>query len=363
MLRPGPFPCNAALDGERLRFFMAATAPTQSWVAASITSHGIASFSYAATLTPNRRPRLLAPTRHRMPPGQPPNLWMAGVFSNLSRPGARGARIRAGDPTHALDPRPTLTPASSTSRPHPHQHTPQGNHHVHRAHPRQETEPQKTALRDRRRNGRPAVGHGRRRLARRRSGGDGIAPRTMEVDIAEDGTRFVIDEAPVFDDGFPAYGNPFLTPGYIYPAGTLTDSNGVNPDGSPEFPEKVIGEWTCPATSSRTGPTPPKAPWVFTTELFAFGDDPDTGPDTSSSPDTRAPRSKGSSPARSLAVPAGTPPLGVRQNRSCSGLNDADLVHVGINKTVELKLEGEGPSVYEPGQPVLTDHRAESFTS
>jgi hypothetical protein len=73
----------------------------------------------------------------------------------------------------------------------------------------------------------------------------GRRARTIEVDIAEDGTRFVIDEAPVFDDGFPAHGNPFVTQGYIYPAGTLTDSNGVNPDGSPEFPDKVLGEWSC----------------------------------------------------------------------------------------------------------------------
>src|SRR5262245_28497233 len=53
------------------------------------------------------------------------------------------------------------------------------------------------------------------------------AASTLEVDIAEDGTRFIIDDAPVFDDGFPAYGNAFVTQGYIYPAGTLTDSNGV----------------------------------------------------------------------------------------------------------------------------------------
>ena len=65
-------------------------------------------------------------------------------------------------------------------------------------------------------------------------------PRTVEVDIAEDGTRFVFDEAPVFDDGMPAHGNPFVTQGYVYPAGTLTETTGVNPDGTPEFPDRVI---------------------------------------------------------------------------------------------------------------------------
>ena len=105
-------------------------------------------------------------------------------------------------------------------------------------------------------------------------------PRTLEVDIAEDGTRFVIDESPVFDDGFPAYGNPFITQGYIYPAGTLTDSNGVNPDGSPEFPDKVIGEWSCQGYFIADGAHTTEGSWVFTTQLFAFGTNADTGRNT-----------------------------------------------------------------------------------
>ncbi|WP_375552207.1 hypothetical protein [Rhodophyticola porphyridii] len=40
-------------------------------------------------------------------------------------------------------------------------------------------------------------------------------------DVAEDLSRFVYASAPVFDDGMPAYGNAFVTQGYIYPAGTL----------------------------------------------------------------------------------------------------------------------------------------------
>ncbi len=103
---------------------------------------------------------------------------------------------------------------------------------------------------------------------------------TIEVDIAEDGTRFVIDEAPVFDDGFPAHGNPFVTQGYIYPAGTLTDSNGVNPDGTPEFPDKVIGEWSCSGYFIGDGAHATEGAWVYTTQLFAFGDDAETGSET-----------------------------------------------------------------------------------
>ena len=44
---------------------------------------------------------------------------------------------------------------------------------------------------------------------------------TLAFDVAEDMTRFVFAEQPVHEDGMPAYGNPFITQGYIYPAGTL----------------------------------------------------------------------------------------------------------------------------------------------
>ncbi len=43
----------------------------------------------------------------------------------------------------------------------------------------------------------------------------------------------------------PAYGNSFVTRGYIYPEGTLDDSSGVLPNGEPEFLDQVIGEWSC----------------------------------------------------------------------------------------------------------------------
>ena len=115
--------------------------------------------------------------------------------------------------------------------------------------------------------------------------------RRVEVDIAEDGTRFVIDEAPVFDDGFPAYGNPFVTQGYIYPAGTLSESDGVNPDGSPQYPDKVIGEWSCRGYFIADGAHTTEGSWVYTTQLFAFGENPTTGARPSSSPATREPRS------------------------------------------------------------------------
>ncbi len=103
--------------------------------------------------------------------------------------------------------------------------------------------------------------------------------RVIEIEVAEDFTRFVSDEAPVFDDdGLPAYGNPFVTQGYIYPAGTLDcgsgTCNGVLEDGSPEFPDQVIGEWTCWGYHIGDGAHTTSGPAVVTTQLFDFGSAP-----------------------------------------------------------------------------------------
>jgi hypothetical protein len=84
------------------------------------------------------------------------------------------------------------------------------------------------------------------------------------VDIAENGTKFVFDETPVFPDGLPAYGTEFITEGYIYRAGTLNGTNGVNADGSPEFPNLVIGRWTCRGWFTGDGAHSVTGPWVIT---------------------------------------------------------------------------------------------------
>ena len=67
----------------------------------------------------------------------------------------------------------------------------------------------------------------------------------IKVDVVDNPHRFVVGEAPVHEDGMPAYGNILITQGYIYPHGTLNGSNGVLPNGEPEFPDKVIGKWFC----------------------------------------------------------------------------------------------------------------------
>ncbi len=59
-------------------------------------------------------------------------------------------------------------------------------------------------------------------------------------DVSEDLSRFVFAAAPVFEEGMPAYGNAFVTQGYIS-AGTLDDAvEGTLPNGDPAFPDLVI---------------------------------------------------------------------------------------------------------------------------
>ncbi len=52
-------------------------------------------------------------------------------------------------------------------------------------------------------------------------------PATMQIEVAEDGTRFAFDKRNLHDDGIPAYGTTFVTQGYLYAAATLSGINGV----------------------------------------------------------------------------------------------------------------------------------------
>jgi len=95
---------------------------------------------------------------------------------------------------------------------------------------------------------------------------------TLRFDVAEDMTRFAYDPDNTFEeDGMPAHGSYFVTQGYIYPAGTLNGSNGVNMDGSPEFPDQVIGSWTCYGTFIGDGAHATTGAWVVTTQIYNFG--------------------------------------------------------------------------------------------
>lgn len=94
----------------------------------------------------------------------------------------------------------------------------------------------------------------------------------LAFDISEDMTKFVFDDAPVFDDGMPAAGNGFVTQGYIYPAGTIADGAGVNADGSPTHPDAVLGTWICEGVLIGDGARTETGAWVVSNQVFDFGD-------------------------------------------------------------------------------------------
>jgi hypothetical protein len=94
----------------------------------------------------------------------------------------------------------------------------------------------------------------------------------MRFEVAEDGNRFVFGQERLFPDGNPNYGTPFVTQGYLYPEGTLNGSNGVLPDGSPEFPDAVIGTWTCYGYMIGEGAHTTTGEWVISTQVYKFND-------------------------------------------------------------------------------------------
>lgn len=99
------------------------------------------------------------------------------------------------------------------------------------------------------------------------------AEALLEFDVAEDLTRFVFASAPVHGDGMPAFGNGFVTQGYIYPAGTLDgDVEGTNADGSPVWPELVLGTWTCDGYFVGDGGNTTTGNIVITRQVFEFAD-------------------------------------------------------------------------------------------
>ena len=105
------------------------------------------------------------------------------------------------------------------------------------------------------------------------------AQDTLTVEVAETGSRFVPDPTVVDADGNPTRGNYFVTEGYIYEAGTLTcaddacdgvvyDEAGVP---SPEFPDAVLGTWTCYGVFTEDA-TATTGAFVGTTQIFDLGD-------------------------------------------------------------------------------------------
>lgn len=99
------------------------------------------------------------------------------------------------------------------------------------------------------------------------------AEAPMAFDVAEDHTRIFMADAPLHENGMPAHGNAFVSQGYIYPTGTLeAETAGVLEDGSPAFPDLVLGTWTCDGYFVGEGANATTGVWVISRQVFAFAD-------------------------------------------------------------------------------------------
>ena len=92
----------------------------------------------------------------------------------------------------------------------------------------------------------------------------------LRFEVAEDHSRFAWAGDPKLTNGVPEGRTAYIAQGYLYPAGTLTDANGVNADGTPEFPDKVLGQWLCYGWYLGPDDHVGAAPWV-SSHLFNFG--------------------------------------------------------------------------------------------
>lgn len=113
---------------------------------------------------------------------------------------------------------------------------------------------------------------------------DASAWKQQTVDVAEDPSRFVFDGDHLIDEGdlagLPAYGDGFVTQGWIYPAGTLSeDDPGVecefNEEGLPTSCVPLyepIGVWTCYGYHVGEGAATLAGYAVVTTQIFDFGE-------------------------------------------------------------------------------------------
>ncbi len=93
----------------------------------------------------------------------------------------------------------------------------------------------------------------------------------LSIVVVQNGQDFFF-EGPVNENGFPAKGTPFVTTGYIYPAGVLQwngSDSGILPNGEPAFPALVMGTWTCRGWHLQDGDAT-TGPVVATTQTFDF---------------------------------------------------------------------------------------------
>jgi hypothetical protein len=101
------------------------------------------------------------------------------------------------------------------------------------------------------------------------------ADETFSVDIVADCNRFISEGVGHPHPG-PVFGDYFMQEGLIYEGGTLAancvggDGCGLNPDGTAEFPEAVIGKWTCYGSFVGNGGATVEGVWLYSTQVYEF---------------------------------------------------------------------------------------------
>jgi hypothetical protein len=97
---------------------------------------------------------------------------------------------------------------------------------------------------------------------------------TFSIDVVADCNRLITEGTP--DPTSPAFGDYFMQEGLIYRPGTLPancpdgDGCGLNPDGTPEFPDEVIGKWTCWGSFVGNGGATAAGVWLYSTQVYEF---------------------------------------------------------------------------------------------
>jgi hypothetical protein len=97
----------------------------------------------------------------------------------------------------------------------------------------------------------------------------------FSVDVVADCNRFT-SEGVGHPNANPKFGDYFMQEGLMYKPGTLAkhcqggDGCGLNADGTPEFPEDVIGKWTCYGSFVGKGAATAEGTWVYTTQIYEF---------------------------------------------------------------------------------------------
>ncbi len=97
---------------------------------------------------------------------------------------------------------------------------------------------------------------------------------TFKIDVAADCNRFITEGTP--HPANPGFGDYFMQEGIIYRPGTFAkhcpvgNGCGLGPDGTPEFPNAVIGKWTCWGSFVGKGASTPAGVWLYSTQLYEF---------------------------------------------------------------------------------------------